>query len=401
MSESVGERCHVFDEGRCRSCTLLSRPEPTRQHEKERQLRDYLLSKVCLTPDALEPMVRPTSPWNSRNKIKLAVAGTPGNPVVGIVDRNRQTVPLLDCPLPRSPLRDLAYAVAHLIAESGLPPYDIERRSGEIKGIIACINNAHEQGLLRIVLRSKVAIPSLHSPLMKLNEQFPWLKVLSCNIQPIPAAILEGPEEVLLSDEASIREQYENIPVYFGPQSFMQVTHEVASALYARFGSWVQELQPERALDLFCGAGAFALFATRAAHSVVGFDISADAIACANRSATEIGARSITFQTADLTSTTEMIGVNNWDLVTVNPPRRGLGQGLCDALLSSGCRWIIYSSCNPETLCRDLSWLSARYGIQRAAPFDMFPLTGHSEVLVLLQRTTESSLFPFNCLKFQ
>jgi 23S rRNA (uracil747-C5)-methyltransferase len=386
MSSSNGESCHLCDQGRCRSCSLLSLPASTRHHTKEAELRALLLSRLELRSDAIEPMVRPTSPWESRNKIKLSVTGFPGKPIVGIVNRNRETIPLLDCPLPRSPLRDLAHAAARLFADSSVAPYDIERRSGEIKGLIASINDAHDQGLLRIVLRSREALPLLRDPLMALQRPFPWLKVISCNIQPIPAAIVEGPDEVTLSAETTIRETYGTVPVYFGPQSFMQVTYEIASALYHRFGIWVEELQPAKVLDLFCGAGAFALFAARGARSVVGFDLSANAIACADRSAQEIGCTTATFRTADLTSTTNMIGRNEWDLITVNPPRRGLGVDLCHALRQSGASSIIYSSCNPETLCRDIDSLRGGYQARQVAPFDMFPLTSHSEVLVHLRR---------------
>jgi 23S rRNA (uracil747-C5)-methyltransferase len=136
--------------------------------------------------------------------------------------------------------------------------------------------------------------------------------------------------------------------------------------------------------DLFCGVGGFGLHCATPAMTLTGIEIAPEAIACATRSADMLGLKDVRFQALDSTRFATEQG-NVPDLVVVNPPRRGIGQELCDYLSRMAPPFILYSSCNAQTMAKDISLLTG-YRILRVQLFDMFPHTAHYEVLTLLVR---------------
>jgi 23S rRNA (uracil747-C5)-methyltransferase len=331
------------------------------------------------------PLVEPKEPWGSRNKTKVSVTGTLTHPIIGIVTPSLRGVDLERCPLPPVEVHHVLATLKEIIPRFKLVPYDIEKRMGELKGAVVIINHLRSEGVLRFVVRSTESIPRIRKAAGEIRAAHPWIKVISVNLQPLPAAIPEGPDEVVLTEDRFIQETYNGIELYFAPQSFMQVTHETAEALYGTFAGWVREVRPRDVLDLFCGVGGFALHAARHVASVEGVELSAMAIESARRAAEAAGFGHASFHAgdADLFIKTKCRAP---ELVVTNPPRRGLSAQLVDALLSLKPAYICYSSCNPETFVRDATLLRTDYDLTRLAPFDMFPLTEHVEVLGFFER---------------
>lgn len=156
------------------------------------------------------------------------------------------------------------------------------------------------------------------------------------------------------------------------------------SRLYATARDWVGQLPVRHMWDLFCGVGGFGLHCATPQMQLTGIEIAPEAIACAKQSAAELGLTRLHFQALDSTQFATAQGETP-DLVLVNPPRRGIGKPLCDYLAQMAPRFIIYSSCNAQTMAQDIRHLP-NYRIQRVQLFDMFPHTAHYEVLALLRR---------------
>jgi 23S rRNA (uracil747-C5)-methyltransferase len=272
-----------------------------------------------------------------------------------------------------------------LVREENLTPYNIQERTGELKNIIVTHNHDASQGILRFVLRSRAAIPVIRKSIEKLQAKHRWVSVISCNIQPIPAAILEGPEEEILTHQRSIEVRYNDITLSFMPQSFMQVTHEIAEALYHRAATYVRENSFSRALDLFCGVGGFSLSIASSVPHIIGVEVSPMAVESAHHSASRMAASHASFFAADVEEFLAHALTDEPDLVIVNPPRRGLSEGIRKRLLELKPAAILYSSCDPETFARDISGMTSDYELKILAPFDMFPMTNHCEVLGILE----------------
>lgn len=238
--------------------------------------------------------------------------------------------------------------------------------------------------MLRFVLRSQAKLDQLRAALPWLQQQLPQLSVISANIQPVHMAILEGEEEIALTENQALAEQLNHVPLWIRPRSFFQTNPAVAAQLYDTARQWVSELNIHAMWDLFCGVGGFGLHCATPEMRLTGIEISAEAIACAQRSAQQLGLKKVQF--AALDSTRFATGEEAVpELVLVNPPRRGIGAELCDYLGRMAPAWLLYSSCNAETMAQDIARLE-NYRVLRVQLFDMFPHTAHYEVLTLLQR---------------
>ena len=143
--------------------------------------------------------------------------------------------------------------------------------------------------------------------------------------------------------------------------------------------------KPTLVLDIFCGIGGFALFASQFTKKVVGVEVSESAIKSAKLAAQDNGFKNIQFLPKDAEEFLTTYSGNRPDMLICNPPRRGLSNQIIEKINNLAPSSLIYSSCNPETLANDIQLLKENYQVRSLAPFDMFPLTNHLEVLAHLR----------------
>jgi 23S rRNA (uracil747-C5)-methyltransferase len=316
----------------------------------------------------------------------MSVTGAVDNPIIGIATPERASQDLVDCKLSAPSITSLLRSLSSVITKYNLTPYDIKQRRGELKYLIITSTLDSSQGILRFVLRSSESVARIRKAIPEIQREFPWIKVISCNIQPIPAAILEGPEEIILTEAKTVRENFSGIPLYFAPQSFMQVTPAIAQELYKTAAAIIASTAPQTVLDLFCGVGGFSLSASKHCKYLMGVEISQQAIDCANKSALESGINNAKFIAQDVETFIADNKSIKPGLIITNPPRRGLSEAVIEFFKNTAPETIIYSSCNPETFIRDLCLLGTSFRLDSITPFDMFPMTEHWEVLGILTR---------------
>lgn len=374
--------CSHYASGRCRSCSLVEQPYSEQLAAK--QVRCHVLLSAHREVEWLPPVA--SAEWAFRNKAKMVVSGTIEQPVLGIVDAHGKGVSLADCPLYPPDLQACFAPLGEFISRAGIAPYDIAGRRGELKYILVTLAEHSGELMVRFVLRSQEPLGRIRKLLPVLQAALPGLRVVSVNLQPEHKAILEGDQEIVLSAQGSLTMQLNGIPLHLRPKSFFQTNTAVAEALYRQGREWVEELDPDSVWDLFCGVGGFALHVADGRRDVTGIEISAEAIASAEQSRDELGLSRVNFRALDATDFAEG-NTEAPELVIVNPPRRGIGAGLCRFLERSEARWVIYSSCNAESLARDLAQMPA-LRLRRARLLDMFPHTTHYEVITLLERET-------------
>jgi len=373
-------QCALYDAGRCRSCQWIDQPVPQQLAAKMASLRS-LLDGLPVT-EWCTPVSGPEQ-W-FRNKAKMVVSGSVEKPLLGMLHRDGSPEDLTDCPLYPASFYPVFAALKPFIARAGLTPYNVARKRGELKYLLLTESQLDGGLMLRFVLRSEAKLDQLRAALPALQAELPQLKVISVNIQPVHMAIMEGEQEIWLTEQRALAERFNGVPLWIRPQSFFQTNPSVAASLYATARDWVRALPVKHMWDLFCGVGGFGLHCATPAMTLTGIEIAPEAIACAKQSAEELGLHNLHFQALDSTAFATAQGAVP-DLVLVNPPRRGIGKALCDYLSAMAPQWIIYSSCNAETMAKDIRVLPG-YRIERVQLFDMFPHTAHYEVLTLLVR---------------
>ena len=375
-------KCAYFDANQCLSCRHIETPLNEQVAAKTATLEALL--KELPVAQWLPPVVGPESGF--RNKAKMVVLGAAHEPILGLVSPSGEAVRLCDCSLYPQDMQQLLHRLERFVRQAGIPPYRVDKAKGELKFILLTRSQVRGEYMLRFVMRSQQAIPRIERELPALLAEHPEIKVVSVNLQPVHMAILEGEEEIFLTEATRLEEQFNQVPLYIRPKSFFQTHPEVAAKLYQSAREWTRELAPKSIWDLFCGVGGFGLHCASKEVALTGIEIEAEAIACAKMSAETLGLTNVRFTALDSTSfASDSRGEDKPDLIIVNPPRRGIGEALCHSLSEFAPKAILYSSCNPKTLAKDLHAISG-YRVTKVQLFDMFPHTDHFEVLVMLQR---------------
>ena len=401
--------CALHDAGTCRSCPHLSLPMPAQLAAKQSRVAALLAEHV---PADLWQAPAASAPTGFRNKAKMAVAGTAAHPTLGILDGAGCGVDLRTCPLHVPAIEAALPVLADLVTELGLRPYDVPARRGELKYVLVTAS-PDDDLMVRFVLRSRHYLERLRAAVADLRRRLPQLAVAAVNIQSVHQAVIEGPEEIVLTEEDRLLMRLRllspdgssrtgrctdgvELPLYLPTRSFFQTNTAVAEGLYATARSWAEESEPARVWDLFCGVGGFALALVAPGRRVLGVEVSAPAIDGARDAAALMGLDPdlVRFEAGDARvldpadpdgSIPGEVEAERPDLLVVNPPRRGIGEQLSTRIEASGVERVLYSSCNPRTLATDLAHLPSMR-VVRARLFDMFPHTDHAEVLVELAR---------------
>lgn len=374
--------CRYYDAGACRSCTLMGSPYAAQVAAKQSAVAAALAPAA---PDArwLPAVTGPEQGF--RNKAKLVAGGVPGQVTLGILGPGGAGVDLRGCGLHEAAIVAALPHLADFVDTIGLIPYAVPTRHGELKHVVVTAAPSGEL-MIRFVLRSTHHEALMRSRLPRLLAALPQARVVSLNIQPKPAAIIEGDREIVLTQEDSLRMTVGPAPLYLRPDGFFQTNSTVAAALYSQAQAWIDAADPTTVWDLYCGVGGFAFAAVAPGRRVGGVEIAPGAIASARRTSAELGLTppALTFAIGDAAHAADTLPAPP-DVVIVNPPRRGLDPDLLARLDDAPATTLIYSSCNPATLARDLAALTS-WRVSQARLFDMFPQTDHHEVAVVAHR---------------
>lgn len=360
--------CAYFAADQCRSCTLLPMPYPDQVAAK--------VAAVAATLPTMRWLPPVTGPEQGfRNKAKMVLGGTVAEPLLGIQGQD-----LRHCGLHEPAVAAALPHVADFVTRASLTPYDVSARRGELKHVLVTGSPAGRL-MVRFVSRSQEPVSRIRKHLPALLEAVPAIDVVSVNLQPEHKAVLEGEREIVLTGQQTLEMRVNDVDLRLRPQSFFQTNTVVAAALYQQARGWADDIGPRTVWDLYCGVGGFARHLATPGRDVTGVEISPEAVEAANLDATE----QVRFEVGDAIDWVRQRQVPAVpDLIVVNPPRRGIGD-LASHLEASDVRDVIYSSCNADSLARDLQRMPSLAPV-RGRLLDMFPQTEHYEVLVHLRR---------------
>ena len=334
-----------------------------------------------------------------RNKAQYPVTGTPDAPVIGFyAPKSHRAADARRCPLQPTVFGEILDAIAALMGKYGIAPYDEESGTGLLRHIYLRSSKDEQEILLTFVLNGD-ALPHAGEVIRELTDRFPALVGIGININRAKTNVICGDEYRTLWGKDTITDTLAGVTLSFSPASFYQVNRDAAELLYKKAKESAGFKGDETLLDLFCGVGSIGLSMADAVREVVGIEIVPDAVRCADGNAKRNGIKNAAFFAGDATDTEQLLaGVEKAlgktlvpDAVLLDPPRKGCDPKLLDFLASKAIPKIVYISCNPETLARDVAYLTKKgYGFSEITPVDLFPRTAHVETVVRLFRQRSS-----------
>ncbi len=288
------------------------------------------------------------------------------------------------CLLQSDAANNVLKIVDNFCLENKLTPYGTKSHQGFLRYLV--IRESHYSGEIMVNLVTAHKDDTAFKKLVEiLPRKIPEVSSIVNNINPKKAQIALGVEEHLLFGNSYITEKLGAFEFRISANSFFQTNTAQAEQLYRIVMEFADLKNDEQVWDLYCGTGTITLFLSQKAKFVTGFELSESAITDARSNAKIHGCENTRFVAGDLLKNLELVDTFP-DVVVTDPPRSGMHPKVCAKLAESGAKKIVYVSCNPTTMARDIQLLQQRYQLIKAQPVDMFPHTYHIETVALLEK---------------
>lgn len=388
--QRVEAPCPYF--GRCGGCRLQHVAYPAQLAFKSKQVADALERLGGLRDVPLHPIIGAEETFGYRNKMEFTVARAGGAMVVGLHETERydSVLDIERCLLQSDRMNGLLAEARAFFAERGLTVYEQDTGEGLLR-FLMLREGKHTGELMTNVVTSAPAVSELAPLAQRLQARDAGTTSVVMNVNPKKASVAVGVEEHLLGGRDHIREGVGGLTFRVSANSFFQTNTRQAERLFDLVVESTGLTGTETVLDLYSGTGAISLLLARRARWVYGVELAQAAVDDAGANATANGITNCTFVSGEVRFVLPALiakGVTA-EVVVADPPRAGFHPKALHALITLGARRIVYVSCNPTTLARDLGELvRGGYRLEWVQPVDMFPHTPHIEAVARLERVT-------------
>lgn len=328
-------------------------------------------------------------PYGYRNKAQIPVREINGKLTTGFYKkRTHDLIPIEDFVIQAPEIDQAVVIVRDILRKYNIEAYDEDHHEGDVRHII--VRRGHVTGELIIVLVTRsFVLPHLQEIVTEIRAQIPEVVSIVQNINSEKTNVILGKQAMVLFGQDDYTDELMGHTFKISHQSFYQVNSEQTEKLYSVAVDYANLSGEEVVVDAYSGIGTMTLALAEQAKQVYGVEIVPQAIENAQTNAQDNAIENVEFEVAD---------AGDWlvekantglevDVVVVDPPRKGLTTEFINAVLEIQPERMVYVSCNPSTLARDLKLLAeGGYNIEQAQPVDMFPQTYHIETVVLLTR---------------
>ncbi|MBI4805994.1 MAG: 23S rRNA (uracil(1939)-C(5))-methyltransferase RlmD [Desulfovibrio sp.] len=351
------------------------------------QLRRLGKMDTEASPTLASPLTR-----HYRNKMEFSFGPGPGRGLsLGLRERFNpgRIVEVESCSLMPDPAMDILQAVRRLTSATQLPSYFARTGTGAWRHLVLRQSEATDKWLAQIIVGPKTPFKRLASLGEALMGEFPQLAGVVLDMRRDRADFAIAEHRIWAMGEDALEEELDGLRLRVSSGAFFQTNTQAAAMLYAKAVQAARLSGNEAVWDLYCGAGGLSLFMARHATSVTGFEISQEAVEDATTNAGLNGLTNCAFVAGDLKDAVSRRKAKP-DVVVIDPPRAGLHPDTVDALLRIAAPRLVYVSCNPSTLARDLGKLGTMYSAQAVTPVDLFPHTPHIECVAELTKNNNA-----------
>lgn len=338
----------------------------------------------------VEPILGMDQPYHYRCKVQAAFSQGRGGILSGVwQSSSRRVVPIDACLLEDELADRIVVTVRKLMTSFKLKAWHEPSGTGFLRHVL--VRRGYYTGQVMVVLvTAKEQFPSRQAFVNALVQKHPEITTVVQSVNGSATNLLLGKVSNVLYGEGYIEDSILGAVFRISPKSFYQVNPVMTEQLYATALSYLGSTKNGTVLDAYCGTGTIGILAARSAGQVIGVESNPDAVRDAIRNAKRNSAENIRFVRADASAYLEDMAKNGGklDAVILDPPRAGSDPRFLKAVAAIAPKKLVYVSCNPETLSRDLAWLTKHgYAVQKIQPVDMFPHTRHLECVVLLKKS--------------
>lgn len=395
--DRVPARCTHLDQ--CGGCRLQELPYPAQAALKERQVREALQHLGGIADPPVRSIVPAPSAWHYRNKMEysfhpLPIADGTETCILGMHERGRydRVFELRECHLPSPLTVEVVRLTQRFAREHGWRAYHPVRHDGVARSLVVR-HLAHTASCAVHLIAADDALPGLQQWAREVAGLSPEVRTVTLGLNRGLGNVAFAEEERALVGDGTIVERLLGLEFEVVGNAFLQTNSDQAERLYEGALAAARLTGTESVLDLYCGAGTLTLLCARAAREVVGVENVADSVERAHRNAARNGIAHARFELGDSRAVLRewargtRPGAPRPDVVVVDPPRAGLHPRVVARVAELEPQRIVYVSCNPATLARDLKdFAGLGWRPAEVTPYDMFPHTPHIECVTRLER---------------
>ena len=385
MEEKV-TKCSVSK--KCGSCQYQGVPYKEQLAAKQKRMKK-LLGKFA----NVKPIIGMDDPFYYRNKVHAVFdRDKKGNIICGTYEaKTHKVVPIEECMIEDKISQEIIRTIRDMLKSFRIKTYDEDTGYGLLRHVLVRRGFFTDEIMVVIVIGSPI-FPSKNNFVKALRKKYPQITTVVLNVNDKKTSMVLGERDIVIYGKGYIRDTLCGCTFRISPQSFYQVNPVQTEILYKTAIEYAGLGRKETVIDAYCGIGTIGLVAAKRAKNVIGVELNPDAVRDARINAKENKITNARFYQGDAGEFMENMAENgeHADVVFMDPPRTGSDKKFMSSVIKLNPSRIVYISCGPETLARDMEYLTKHgYDVRKIQPVDMFSFTDHCENICLLTKKFE------------
>ena len=385
-SRSMNIDCSTYK--RCGGCNLRHiKYDETLKMKKE--IVQNLVEKNLKTKIEVNNTIGMENPYHYRNKAQYPIGlNKNGDPIIGVfANRTHDVIEINECMIQNEESEKIAKYICEFAKKNKISVYDEKPGNGLLRHIVIKVGIKTNEIMCILVINER-SINFEKQLVKELTDKFPNIKTIVKNVNTQNTNVILGKENITIYGEGYIYDKLGDYTFKISPLSFYQINPVQTEKLYTIALEKAELTGKETLLDLYCGIGTIGIFMAKKAKQVYGIEIVEDAIHDAQENCKLNGITNAKYYAGDTEKLLEKLVENEKitpDVIVVDPPRKGLDKTTVENIQKIKPKKVLYISCNPATLVRDLSYLEELYKIKEIQPVDMFPFTSNVECVAVMK----------------
>ena len=385
MEEKI-KKCSVSK--KCGSCQYQGIPYKEQLVTKQKKMKK-LLGKF----GNIKPIIGMDDPFYYRNKVHAVFdRDKKGNIICGTYEaKTHKVVPVEECMIEDKVSQEIIRTIRDMLKSFKIKTYDEDTGYGLLRHVLVRRGFSTDEIMVVLVVGSPI-FPSKNNFVKALRKKYPQVTTVVLNVNDKKTSMVLGERDIVIYGKGYIRDTLCGCTFRISPQSFYQVNPVQTEILYKTAIEYAGLGRKETVIDAYCGIGTIGLVAAKRAKNVIGVELNPDAVRDARINAKENKITNARFYQGDAGEFMENMVENgeHADVVFMDPPRTGSDKKFMSSVINLNPSRIVYISCGPETLARDLEYLTKHgYDVRKIQPVDMFSFTDHCENICLLTKKFE------------